>query len=309
MKKNTQVETAQKSQATNKIQPENVQKDLKRIDEIRKNKSKVPTGKVTLLKETEARKKAREEEYRNFRINSLKRRCKRMGYDEKQTEEFVKKLIEQMEKPNTYTILVMMKAKDGAMMKEALAKANIKYKYHGDTYFSFEGDKKLLDKLREIAPPGAKFHIYAKKAESVLPKADKEVIKKPTNNTAEKKAAAKAIRFKGRGSVRAIHRMQKGRLKDSETGKLKPIRLHGSEKFNKNGKLIPRRKPSARPNAGTNKTKVKIGKRAWLKAHTTQAILSLAERIKQQKAITVQLKAKKSSTGSKKASTDVKKAA
>ena len=255
MKTNTQVETAQKSQATNKIQPENVQKDLKRIDEIRKNKSKVPTGKVTLLKETEARKKAREEEYRNFRINSLKRRCERMGYDEKQAEEFVKKLIEQMEKPNTYTILVMMKAKDGAMMKEALAKANIKYKYHGDTYFSFEGDKKLLDKLREIAPPGAKFHIYAKKAESVLPKADKEIIKKPTNNTAEAKKKAKAVR--------------------KEINKKRGMHKKGNGKFHAKQKRI----------------------------------LSLSERKKQRKATTVQLNAKKSSTGSKKASTDVKKAA
>ena len=284
MTKNTQVETTQKSQAT--------------------NKNNIPTGKVKTLKSAEERRKAREEQFRNFRINALKRRCKRMGYDEKQTEEFVKKLIEQMEKPNTYTILVMLNPKDGPMMKEALKKENLNYKYHGDTYFSFEGDKKLLDKLREIAPPDTKFHIYAKKMESVVPKPTKEVTKKHSNNTAEKKAAAKAVRFKGRGSVRSIHRMQKGRIKDSSTGELKPIRLHGSEKFKKNGKIMSRRKPSPRPNAGTNKTKVKIGKRAWLKAHTVKDILSLAERIKQQKATTIQLKAKKSSTGSEKASTE-----
>ena len=256
MKNNTQVETAQKSQATNKIQPENVQKDLARIDEIRKNKSKVPTGKVTLLKETEARKKAREEQYRTFRINSLKRRCKRMGYDEKQTEEFVKKLIEQMEKPNIYTILVMINPKSGPMMNEALKKENINYKYHGDTYFSFEGDKKLLDKLREIAPPDGKLHIYAKKAESVLPKVNKEVIKKPSNNTAEKKTAAK-VANKGHmpKSKAYFHRMQKGRYKN-----LREVFL----------------------------------------AH---------KRSKKHKATTVKLNAKKGSTGSKKASTNIKKAA
>ena len=49
MNNNTKVETAQKSQAANK------------------KTSKVPTGKVTLMKETEARKKAREEQYRSFR--------------------------------------------------------------------------------------------------------------------------------------------------------------------------------------------------------------------------------------------------
>lgn len=250
MKNNTKVETTQKSQATNKIQPENVQKDLAKIDEIRKNKSKVPTGKVTLLKETEARKKAREEQYRTFRINSLKRRCKRMGYDEKQTEEFVKKLIEQMEKPNTYTILVMLNPKDGLMMKEALKKENINYKYHGDTYFSFEGDKKLLDKLREIAPPDGKFHIYAKKAESVLPKVNKEVIKKPSNNTAEAKKNAKAAR-KEINKKRGLHKKSKGKFCAKQ-----------------------------------------------------KRILSLAKLKKQRKAITIQLKAKKSSTGSEKASTE-----
>ena len=256
MKNNTKVETAQKSQAIKKIQPENVQKDLAKIDEIRKNKSKVPTGKVTLLKETEARKKAREEQYRTFRINSLKRRCERMGYDEKQTEEFVKKLIEQMEKPNTYTILVVLNPKDGPMMKEALKKENLNYKYHGDTYFSFEGDKKLLDKLREIAPPDTKFHIYAKKMESVLPKANKEVKKKPTNNTVEKRKAAKDARKKE--NIRKFLNRKKGKGKAATWGSRK---------------------------------------------------ISLAERKKAHKATTVQLNAKKSFTGSKKASTNLKKAA
>lgn len=251
MKNNTKVETTQKSQATNKIQPENVQKDLARIDEIRKNKSKVPTGKVTLLKETEARKKAREEQYRNFRINALRRRCERYGFDEKKTEEFVKKLIEQMEKPNTYTILVMLNPKSEPMMKEALKKENINYKYHGDTYFSFEGDKKLLDKLREIAPPDAKFHIYAKKMESVIDETPPVKKKKPTNNTVEKRKAAKAVRKAE--NVRKFLNRKKGK-----------------------GKAI-----------------------AW-----GSRKISLAECKKLRKATTIQLKAKKSSTGSEKASVE-----
>lgn len=291
MNNNTKVETAQKSQAANK------------------NTSKVPTGKVTLMKETEARKKAREEQYRSFRINALRRRCKRMKFDDEKTEELVKKLIEQLNTPKEYNILIMLNPDDSSMMKEALAKANINYKYHGDTFFSLDGNQDVLAKIREIAPPKAKIYPYAKKMESVISKEDREKVKKPTNNTAEKKAAAKAAAFKGRGSVRAIHRMQAGRLKNKNTRELKPIRTHSSEKFKKNGKLLARRKPSPRPNAGTNKTKVKIGKRAWIKANSTQAVLSLAERIAKQKAITVQLNAKKSSKGSEKASTNVKKAA
>lgn len=276
MKNNTKVETAQKSQATNKIQPENVQKDLARIDEIRKNKSKVPTGKVTLLKETEARKKAREEQYRNFRINALRRRCERYGFDEKKTEEFVKKLIEQMEKPNTYTILVMLNPKSGPMMKEALKKENINYKYHGDTYFSFEGDKKLLDKLREITPPDGKLHIYAKKMESVIPKEEMEVIKKPSNNTAEKKAAAKVSKKIFRGNKGIKHR-QAGRTS------LADIR-RASRYVKKN---------------------LKKGEKIDVK----KVFKVVEERAKGGAATTVQLNAKKSSTGSKKASTNLKKAA
>jgi len=286
-KNNNTVDTAQKGQAT--------------------KKDKTPVGKVTLMKETEARRKAREESYRNFRISALRRRCKRMGFDKEKTEELVKKLIEQMNAPKEYSILIMLAPADGAIMKEALAKANIKYKYHGDTYFSIDGDQAVLAKIREIAPGSAKIHPHAKKMESVIPKDIGEKKKTPTNNTAEKKAVAKAAKFKGRGSVRAIHRMQTGRLKNA--GELKPIRTHSSEKFNKNGKLLSRRKPSPRPNAGTNKTKVKIGKRAWIKANNTQAVLSLAERIAKQKAITIQMKGKKASVDKKTTSTAMKQAA
>lgn len=174
MTKNTQVETAQKSQATNKIN--------------------TPTGKVKTLKSAEERRKTREEQFRNFRINALKRRCARMKYTEEQTEEFIKKLIEQMDAPKEYSILIMLSVKDNPMMKEALTKANITYKYHGDTYFSIDGNQEVLAKIREIAPPSAKIYPYAKKMESVLPKQEKEVTKKPTNNTAEAKKNAKAAR-------------------------------------------------------------------------------------------------------------------
>ena len=264
MKNNTQVETAQKSQATKNIQPENVQKDLAKIQSIKeaKKNDKTPVGKVTLMKETEARKKAREEQYRNFRINALKRRCKRLGYTEEETKKFVEKLIEQLNAPNEYTIIVMLNNTEINLMAEAIANAKIKYTHKSafgkkptGGYFAFSGNKQLLDKLREIAPPSAKFHIYAKKAESVLPKQDKEVIKKPSNNTAEAKRNAKAVR-KATNIRRGNHKKGKGKS---------------------------------------------VAK--------TQHRISLSELKKKRKATTVQLKAKKSSKGSKKASTNVKKAA
>ena len=161
MNKNTQVETAKNGQATNK------------------NTSNVPTGKVKSIKDAEARKKAREEQFRNFRINALRRRCARMKFTEEKTEELVKKLIEQLNAPKEYSILVMLDVKDGDMMKEALAKAKINYKYHGDTYFSIDGNQDILAKIREIAPPKAKICPYAKKMESVISK--EEIPKKPKN--------------------------------------------------------------------------------------------------------------------------------
>ena len=244
MTKNNTVDTAQKGQTT--------------ID-------KTPTGKVKTLKTAEERRKAREEQYRNFRINALRRRCKRYGFDEEKTEEYVKKLIEQLKAPNEYTIIVMVKRDDMKSMEQSILNAKLKWthrspiheKKESDGYFAFAGNKELLDKIRGIAPPDAKIHHYAKKMESVIPKEEREVIKKPSNNTAEKKAAAKTV-AKGHmpKSKRYFHRMQKGRYKN-----LRKISL------------------------------------AYYK------------RSKKHSATTVQLKSKKGSTGSKKASTNVKKAA
>ena len=213
MNKNTQTETAKKGQAVNN-----------------NKKSKTPTGKIVLMKETEARKKAREEQFRNFRINALRRRCERMGFDEEKTEELVKKLIEQMDTPKEYSILVMLDGckgekipnpngegelfkSAGEQFNESLTKANIKYKYRGDTYFSLDGNQDVLAKIREIAPDGAKIYPYAKKMESVLPKAEPKK-KKPSNNSKEKAADAKVAR------------------------KLKNIRIHRNKKTGKVTKRI-----------------------------------------------------------------------
>ena len=213
MTKNTHVETAQKGQATNKnTQPEKVVTALKNIDDIRKNKSKVPTGKVTLLKESETRKKTREEQYRNFRINALKRRCKRMGFDDEKTAQYVEALKKQLDAPKEYSILVMFSSKDSAMMKEALTNAGINYKYRGDTYYSIDGDQNVLAKIREIAPPGAKIHPYAKKMESVLKDVERPPQeKKPTKNTAAVKAAVKQKK-KELNLHRCKHKKGKGKV-------------------------------------------------------------------------------------------------
>ena len=253
--KNT-VDTAQKGQTT--------------------TKNNIPTGKVKDLANATERRKAREEQFRNFRINALKRRCKRYGFDDAKTAEYVAKLEEQMKAPKEYNILIMLNTKDTAMMNESLAKEKIDYKYRGDTYFSLDGDQNILAKLREIAPPTAKIYPYAKKMESVIPKEEREVIKKPSNNTAEKKAAAKVSKKIFRGSKGVKHR-QAGRKS------LADIR-RASRYVKKN---------------------LKKGEKIDVK----KVLKVVEERKKGGAATTVQLNAKKSSTGSKKASTPIKKAA
>ena len=186
MKNNTKIETAQKSQAI--------------------NKDKTPTGKVKTIKSAEERKKIREEQYRNFRINSLRRRCTRMGYSEEKTEEFVKKLIEQLNAPKEYTILVMFPKKNQAMIMESLANASLTYKFKGEGFFYMDGNQNVLAKIREIMPEGTKIHPYAKKMESVITEAPPNKEKKPTNNTPEKKAAAKKKRKIFSKNVRGMHK-------------------------------------------------------------------------------------------------------
>ena len=210
MTKNTQVETAQKSQATNKIN--------------------TPTGKVKTLKSAEERRKTREEQFRNFRINALKRRCARYGFDEAKTDEYVEKLKKQMDTPKEYYILITFnqvyprkKMKDGEVFKpdieiflDNIKDKNISYAYKGDSFVRIDGNKDILSKIREIAPHSAKIYPYAKKMESVIDEKPVKKEKKPTNNTPEKKATANPKRpmHKAVKSTRYMHHMQKGRYKN-----------------------------------------------------------------------------------------------
>ena len=130
MNKNNTVDTAQKGQTT--------------------TKNNIPTGKVKTIHEAMQRRAAREEQFRNFRINALKRRCKRYGFDEAKTAECVAKLEEQMKAPKEYNILVMIyqkqprkKTQDGEIFKsdidtfcENLANNKITYNYRGSNYVS-----------------------------------------------------------------------------------------------------------------------------------------------------------------------------
>lgn len=148
----------------------------------------------TTVNNPEAKRAAREKQYREFRIAALRRRCKRNKVSAERTEELVKALIEQFDKPTTYDILIMYNTSDKDIVRETLTNEKINWQYLATTYGKFVGDKAFLDKLRSIMPDGVKIYPYAKKMEPV-DKVEREAKqKKPTNNTTEVRKIAKTKR-------------------------------------------------------------------------------------------------------------------
>lgn len=182
-----------------------------------KNIDKIPTGKrktavevvtsnldqkIKTLDERKARRERREKEHENFRIKSLRRRCKRMGFSEELTNKAVEELKAQLKEPASYNILIIFQSKDRDFVIQALKNAKIDMAISGPTRKDFppygwvDGDEKILSKLREILPEKTKIHPYKKKAKNVLTdlKSKMEIKKSPTNNTVEVRKAAKSRR-------------------------------------------------------------------------------------------------------------------
>lgn len=220
---------------------------------------KVPTGKFVSLEEKKKRKEAREQEYQNFRINALKRRAKRMGLNEEDTNKAVETLKKQLSTPNMYNILLLFNPDNINMIKEALKNEDISYKIISGNYAYIEGDQEVLDSIRSIVPPGTKVHPYVKKKPSVLQAQDPPKKEKKPKNRASVRAAAKAAR-----KARKAANIENAKNRKKNQGK------------------------------------------AWAKAQKQIRLLAAK---KAHKATTVQLKANKRSTGFKKASTTLKKAA
>ena len=251
MKNNKNVETAQKGQTTTKnTQPENVKNDLKKIQEHRDvKKSKTPTGKVKLLKETEARKKARKEQYDNFRINALIRRCKRMKMSEEDTQKYVEKLKEQLNSPHSYHILIMFDKKEVDMVKQAIKNEGLEYKVMTDSHMMLDGDSEVLATLRGIMPPSAKIYPYVMKKPPVLViEHDDGVKKKRPTKTQKKSAAAEAKMNRKKKSIQ-IHRSKK-------TGKVtKKIVLKTLKSAKKHVSSIVVQLPSKKASEGSKMAK------------------------------------------------------
>lgn len=198
-------------------------------------KSNAPTGKVVTLKDKEKIRKEREEQYKNFRINALKRRAKRIGLTEEQTEVKVKELINQIETPNSYTVLVFFSPKDGGLVKAALQKEDLAWKMMSTSHFYIDADQETLKTLREIMPPSAKIHPYVKKKPPVLPVPEPVKAKAKPHTKAEKKASAMAAKKARKAAKIAAHlsRKEHSKQRKAEMNKKKRAQQKALKLFQK----------------------------------------------------------------------------
>jgi hypothetical protein len=226
---------------------------------------KTPTGKVKTLKDKEAVKAAREEQYKNFRIAALKRRAKRMGLSEEQTNVKVKELEEQLKAPTNYSVLIWYDPKDYDMMKESIKNEDMAVDIMTSTYLFITVDSEGLGTLRSIAPPTAKIYPHVKRKPNVLPTEKPRVRGAKKHTKAEKKALATAAK-KAR---KALNR-QKGHNVKSEAKERLEKFMRDRKAFNVARKAAKKAsKTAVKKASGTTIPKMTVKRQASLKKAST----------------------------------------
>lgn len=257
---------------------ENGQTTLVKIE-----KSNVPTGKVITAEDRKKKREEREKQYVAFRVNALKRRAKRVGLTEEQTNVKVEELKNQLNTPNSYNVIIFFNMQDCDMVKQALLNEDLTWKVMSNSHVILDADQETLATLREIMPKTAKIHPYVKKKPPILPASElaKAKDKYVAKNT-DKSTTAKARR-----NAKKAERYTKKRL---------DAKAHNDHKLHaelqKEKRMNNRRKVAKR---------LKMMQKRFQKAAQNAS--------KRASGTTVQLKAKKGSKSLKKASTNVKKAA
>lgn len=250
---------------------------------------KTPTGKVKTLKDKEKIQKAREEEFINRRVSALKRHAKRMGLSDEQIEEKVKELLNQLNTPNSYTVIVFFSAKDIDLVKQALLKEDLVWKVMSNSHLIMDADQETLATIREIMPPSAKIHPYVKKKPSVLPIAkSKAKAKRPGPKTIKK------MRNLEKNGVYVAKNNDKSNTPKAirNAKKAERYRMHHDHAFAAEVQKKERNKKQRKIEKAYKLFQKRCQKASKKKAGTT-----------------VQLDPKKGSTAPKKASTNLKKAA
>lgn len=170
---------------------------------------KTPTGKVKNIKDKEAIKKAREEQYKNFRIGALKRRAKRMGLSEEDTKKKIEELLVQLDTPNSYTVLILFNPKDENLVVQALKNEDLTWKMKSNSHLFMDADQETLATIRKIMPPMAKIHPYVKKKPPVIPAQNVQKEEKKPKNRASIRAAAKAAKVARKAANNIKHKTGK----------------------------------------------------------------------------------------------------
>lgn len=269
--------------------------------------SNVPTGKV---KSIEERRKAREESYKAFRVNALKRRAKRNGLTEEQTKEKIELLLKQMEEPATYNMIVTYHISDKDMLIQALKKEDIVWKVMADpnrrsqdAYCIIEGDKDVLDYLRGLNIPTLKIYPYVKRKPPIIETSVKSSNGYVAKNN-DKSTTPKGIRNNKKADIvcSVIDHLksleENGAIKKITVTKLK--RTYAA--MHNDHKLAAKLQKDVR-----TKRERKLKKQEMLFKKRLEKRRITAKETKG--GTTVHLKPKKATTSSKKASTDLKQAA
>ena len=188
-----------------------------------KQDTKIPTGKVKTLAQRNKIRKEREEQYRNFRINCLKRRAKRMKLSEEETKAKIEELKKVLEGTHNYNVLLLFNRNNAKMIKEIFANDNIECKIFTDYYAWLIADDELLKELREMLPEGTKIHPYAIRKKLSWSSEETKKAKKPYTK-AEKKSLALAAKKKRKQDKIAAHLNHKEHAKQQKEERNKRAR-------------------------------------------------------------------------------------
>jgi hypothetical protein len=212
---------------------------------------KTPTGKVKTLKDKEAIKAAREEQYKNFRINALKRRAARMQMPKEQIDKAVEDLIAQLNTPNSYTVIIFFSKKDADIVRQAFLNEGLVWNIMSDSHLITVADQETLATIRSIMPPSAKIHPYVKKKPAILPATDTKSEKKP------KKGGKPHSRLNGKKETRKRYNIARLNKKNKADFKkhIKSLKDRWKANKKKTGttvQLNSKKSSNARKKASTN---------------------------------------------------------
>jgi len=213
---------------------------------------KTPTGKIKTIKDREKIRKEREEQYKNFRLGALERRAKRMGLSEQEIKKKKEELLNQLDTPNSYDVLVLFSAKDYNLVKEALKNEGLVYKMMSNSHVWMVADQETLKTIREIMPPSAKIHPYVKKKPTILPAAPAKTKKKQPKKGGKPHSSLQSKKTVGKRHNIARFSKEKKREFKKQVKSLRDLWKANKKKTGTTVQLDPKKGSTAPKKASTN---------------------------------------------------------